>query len=202
MLLYAITDRSSYGGTEPYRQESLIREARRWASDGIDFIQVREKDLAAGELVGLVRRIVAAVRDAGAGTRVLVNSRLDVAIAAGADGVHLTSGPGELRPEQVRRLFPDAVVSVSCHSVEEVARAAGWGVDGILFGPVFGKTVGGVEVVPEVGIEALRLACEAAKGAPVLALGGVTRARAKECAEAGAAGIAGIRLFGSASEEG
>jgi thiamine-phosphate pyrophosphorylase len=195
MLLYAITDRSSYGRTEAYRQESLIRESRRWASEGIDFIQVREKDLSAGELTGLMRRIMAAVREAGTGTRVLVNSRLDVAIAAGADGVHLTGGPGELRPEQVRQLFPEAVISVSCHTVEEVARAAEWGVDAILFGPVFGKTVDGVEVVPGVGIGELRAAGGAAKGALVFALGGVTTARAKECAEAGAAGIAGIRLF-------
>ncbi len=138
---------------------------------------------------------MAVVREAGVGTRVLVNSRLDVAIAAGADGVHLTGGPGELRPEQVRQLFPEAVISVSCHSVEEVARAAGRGVDAILYGPVFGKSVQGVGVAHGAGIEGLRVACEAANDASVLALGGVTMAMSKACAEAGAAGIAGIRLF-------
>jgi thiamine-phosphate pyrophosphorylase len=200
MLHYAITNRARYGGTEIYRLDSLVREAGRWAAEGIDFIQVREKDLPAGELAGLMRRVLAVVQKAGSATRVLVNSRVDVAVAAGADGVHLTGAAGELRPEQARAVFRGAgleaaVVSVSCHSLEEVARAAGFGVEAILFGPVFGKVVDGMEVVPGVGLEGLRAACGAAAGVPVLGLGGVTWERAAECAAAGAAGVAGIRLF-------
>ncbi|WP_213805673.1 thiamine phosphate synthase [Granulicella sp. dw_53] len=195
MLRYAITDRSLYGGSSTYRLDSLVDEARRRAAEGVDFIQVREKDLEAGELTALVRRMLEAVREAEGRTRVLVNSRLDVAAAAGADGVHLTGAAGELRPEQVRRVYSGTMVSVSCHSVAEVAQASGWGVEAILFGPVFGKVVDGVEVVPGVGLAGLREACEAAGGGPVLALGGVSLERAPECVAVGAAGVAGIRLF-------
>jgi thiamine-phosphate pyrophosphorylase len=124
-----------------------------------------------------------------------VNSRLDIAMAARADGVHLTSAPGALKAEQVRELFPEAVVSISCHSVEEVSRIAGCGIDLILFGPVFGKVVDGAQVVAGVGLEVLRAACDIADGLPVLALGGITGERAAECVVAGAGGVAGIRLF-------
>jgi thiamine-phosphate pyrophosphorylase len=204
MLRYAITNRAQYSGTPAYRLDCLVREAALWAAEGIDYIQLREKDLEAGEQVTLTRRVMAAVRevagDAAAKTRVLVNSRLDVAVAAVADGVHLTSAEGELTPINAREVFRRAglgvpVVSVSCHSVDEVAQASGWGVDGILFGPVFGKVVDGVEVVPGVGLAALRKACLAAAGTPVFALGGVTIPLSGECLEAGAAGVAGIRMF-------
>lgn len=199
MLRYAITDRSMYGGSQSYRLDSLVGEAARWAAKGIDFIQIREKDLEAGELAAFVRRVLMGVRGVGGRTRVLVNGRLDVAIATGADGVHLTGAAGELRPDQVRKVFPDAAISLSCHSVAEVERVSGWGVDAILFGPVFGKLADGVEVVPGVGLEGLREACTAARGVPVLALGGVTFERAPECVAVGAAGVAGIRLFGHRS---
>jgi thiamine-phosphate pyrophosphorylase len=80
--------------------------------------------------------------------------------------------------------------------MEEVRRAAGNGVDLILFGPVFEKRVADVVVVEGLGLDALQEACAAAEGTPVLALGGVTWPRAELCIEAGAAGVAGIRLFG------
>jgi thiamine-phosphate pyrophosphorylase len=85
MLRYAITDRRSYGDDST---DELLRDAARWAAAGIDFIQIREKHLAAGELAELTRRVLAAARGAGGATRVLVNSRPDVAAATGADGVH------------------------------------------------------------------------------------------------------------------
>jgi thiamine-phosphate pyrophosphorylase len=86
-------------------------------------------------------------------------------------------------------------VSISCHTIEEVRRASASGVDAILFGPVFGKTIGGVEVVEEQGLESLRQACMSAGGTPVYALGGVTEERLAECLVTGAAGVAGIRFF-------
>ena len=193
MLRYAITDRSAYGGDEVYRRERVVLEARRWAAEGIDFVQIREKDLQAGELAELTRRVMAAVR--GSSTKVLVNSRMDVAVATGADGVHLTSAAGELTAAQVRRVFAGAVVGVSCHSVEEVERAREAGVDLIVFGPVFEKRVEGRVVLRGEGLEVLRRACVVAGGVPVLALGGVTMVVGGECVEAGAAGVAGIRLF-------
>jgi thiamine-phosphate pyrophosphorylase len=144
--------------------------------------------------------MVEVFREHGGKTKLLVNGRADVAVAAGADGVHLTSRPGELTAEQVRRVFAAAgrgepVVSASCHTLDEVRGAVAGGVGLVLFGPVFEKRVGGEVVVRGVGMEALRKACEVAGGMPVLALGGVTAENAVACVEAGAAGVAGIRLF-------
>jgi thiamine-phosphate pyrophosphorylase len=201
MLRYAITDRAVYGGTNDYRLDSVVREAGRWAADGIDFVQIREKDLSAGELAGLTRRIMAAVGSAGSvKTRVLVNSRVDVAVAAGADGVHLTAAAEELTAAQVKRVFEAAgrgvpVVSASCHTIAEAERARDAGVDLILFGPVFEKRVDGQVVRDGEGLEVLRRVCSAVRGVKVLALGGVMMELAEECIEAGAAGVAGIRLF-------
>lgn len=199
MLRYAITDRAAYGGSPAYRLDSVVREATRWAAAGIEYIQIREKDLGAGELAGLTRRVLAAVRAAGGATRVLVNSRVDVAVATGADGVHLTAAAGQLLPAQVRSIFASAgrsnpVVSISCHTIAEVQRASALGVDVILFGPVFGKTIGEVQVMEGQGLEGLHRACKAAGSAAVYALGGVTE-RAAECSVTGAAGVAGIRFF-------
>jgi thiamine-phosphate pyrophosphorylase len=212
MLRYAITNRAQYPGDEVFQQESVVREAARWAAEGVEFIQIREKDLPAGKLAALTRQVLAAVREAGTGTRVLVNARLDVAVATGAEGVHLTGRGGELTPAQVREVYRSAgagigagigagtgagvpLISVSCHSVDEVRLAAGERVDAILFGPIFGKTVNGVEVAPALGVDVLRAACVASDGVAVFALGGVTKERLAECAQAGAAGVAGIRLF-------
>ena len=200
MLRYAITDRAAYGGSPAYRLDSVVGEATRWAADGIEFIQIREKDLGAAELAGLTRRVVAAVRAAGSATRVLVNSRADVAVAARADGVHLMAAVGQLLPAQVRSIFAaagrsNAVVSISCHTIEDVQRASALGVDAILFGPVFGKSIGGVQVLEGQGLESLHQACKAAGSVAVYALGGVTEQRAAECLVTGAAGIAGIRFF-------
>jgi thiamine-phosphate pyrophosphorylase len=200
VLRYAITDRAAYGGSPAYRLDSVVREATQWAAEGIEFIQIREKDLGAGELAGLTRKVLAAARAAGSATRVMVNSRADVAVATGADGVHLTAAARQLLPAQVRSIFAaagrsNAVVSISCHTIEEVRRASALGVDAILFGPVFGKTVNGTQVLKGLGLESLREACGRAGDTPVYALGGVTEERAAECLITGAAGVAGIRFF-------
>jgi thiamine-phosphate pyrophosphorylase len=200
VLRYAITDRAAYGGSPAYRLDSVVREAARWAAEGLEFIQIREKDLGAAELAELTRRVLAAVRAEGDVTRVLVNSRADIAAATGADGVHLTAAVGQLLPAQVRSIFvaagrSNAVVSISCHTIDEVQRASALGVNAILFGPVFGKTIDGVQVVKGLGLESLREVCEMAGDTPVYALGGVTEERAAECSVIGAAGVAGIRFF-------
>jgi thiamine-phosphate pyrophosphorylase len=183
---------------------AAMAHAQRWASEGVEFVQLREKQLGAAELVRLAAAMRTALRETGK-TKLLVNGRADVAVAAGADGMHLTARARELTAEQVRRVFRAAgaeepVVSVSCHSLEEVRRAVDGGMDLILFGPVFEKRVvhpgAGEVVVAGVGLEALRAACAAAGTTPVLALGGVTWESAGLCVEAGAAGVAGIRLFG------
>jgi thiamine-phosphate pyrophosphorylase len=207
VLRYAITDGSLSGklqhesvrqparqSAEPSVGDSILElslRCRELASEGVEFLLLREKDLAAGELAQICWRIVDEV--AVSGTKVLVARRLDVALACGADGVHLSAAPGELTVKQVREVFPSAVVSVSCHTLDDVRRAHGASM--VLFGPIFGKTVDGVEVVAGVGLERLQQACLAAGQMPVFALGGVTEANAADCIAAGAAGVAAIRMF-------
>lgn len=191
MLRFAITPGELPFGHRSSNADALVERCASLARAGVDVLLVREKHLAAGDLVRLCRRIAGVAKPA----RVLVSGRVDVALAAGLAGVHLSSAPGELTPEQVRRLMPAAYVSVSCHTVEEMLRARSAGASAALFAPVFGKWVDESEVVAGVGLERLREACAAAKGLPVLALGGVTAANAPACLQAGAAGVAGIRLF-------
>ena len=203
MLRYAITDRAQFGQEEPERRCALVAQAARLAAEGVEFLQLREKDLAVKDLIGLAREMLSAIK--GSGMKLLINSRADVALAAGADGVHLPAGPGhlapeQLTPEQVRRLFAragaaDPTVSVSCHTLAEVVRAHESRADLILFGPVFGKSIEGEVVVPGMGIEALREAYSVAGHTPVLALGGVTAQNYATTIAVGAKGIAAIRLF-------
>jgi len=204
MIRYAITDRSRLPGDEAARRIAVFAFARQWAEQQIEYIQFREKDLSAAELEQLACAITAAIHNLKSRTKLLINSRADVALAAGADGVHLTAAPGQLTPAQVRTLFARAtpgssraapVISISCHTLEGVTRARNEQADLILFGPVYGKNLAGVEVTPAAGLEALRAACEAAGEIPVLALGGVTGANTAACIAAGAGGVAGIRLF-------
>jgi thiamine-phosphate pyrophosphorylase len=189
-----------YGKSGSESRAALIAQAERLASGGVDFIQLREKDLSAKEVIGLARGMISAIRGTGSRTRLLVNGRVDIALAAGADGVHLPSGDDQLTPAQVRELFEAAgrglpTVSVSCHDLEEVHRARENGADLILFGPVFEKVVDGKLAVLGTGLEALRSACIAAGEIPVLALGGITAANSAATVATGAAGIAAIRLF-------
>ncbi len=200
MIRYAITDARRFGETAEARFAGLLADAARWAVAGVEFVQLREKMLAGEELLHLAEAMLRIFHEAGGGTKLLVNSRADIAMAARADGVHLTSGSEELAPEQVRRLYahaglPKPVVSAACHSVEDADRASDTGADLILFGPVFEKRVAGELVVEGAGLELLRDVCAAAGGTRVLALGGVTLENAAACVAAGASGVAGIRLF-------
>ena len=197
MRRYAITDRSLFSGPDEDQKASLVHRTALWAADGIDYIQLREKDLPVSILAALARRILEALRNTG--TKLLINSRADVAVATAAHGVHLTGAPGQLTPAQVRELYaaarlPPPIVSVSCHTLAEVEQARK-GADLILFAPVFQKSVAGKLVTPGQGLEALRAICLAADPTPVYALGGVTPENVPDCLEAGAAGIAGIRFF-------
>src|SRR5213082_1469713 len=127
MRLYYITDRTQFPGDKSARQSALlarIAEAARW---GVDYIQLREKDLTPRELESLARQAVAAVRKNSSSTKLLINSRVDIAIAAGADGVHLRS-QGDIAASDARVVFAKcgidkAVVACSCHTIEEVALA-------------------------------------------------------------------------------
>ena len=220
-MLYAITDRRLYGGDEASARARLLELTATWAAHGVSWIQLREKDLPARDQVELARamlRVMRAQPESGvpesAAPRLLINGRADVALAAGADGVHLPAGPDGLTPEEVRRIFAAAgraqtpTISISCHTFEEVAAARQQKVDCILFAPVFEKVLRENEAaaattmesergrkLPGTGLRLLEEACRAAAPVPVFALGGVTAENAEDCLRAGAAGIAAIRLL-------
>jgi thiamine-phosphate pyrophosphorylase len=200
MLRYAITDRTRFAGDESQRQTQLIRQASEWQANGVNLIQLREKSLDAGVLVNLTRKLQRMLGSQHQAPKLLINSRADVAIAAQADGVHLTSAPGSLAPSHVRSLYleaglPDPVISISCHTLPDVIAAREAAATLILFGPVFEKCIGSELVSAGTGLDLLRTACVAAAPVPVLALGGVTESNTEGCLAAGAAGVAGIRLF-------
>jgi thiamine-phosphate pyrophosphorylase len=160
----------------------------------VDWIQIREKDLETSPLSALVRQAVDATR--GTHAKILVNDRLDVALAAGAAGIHLgeTSLPvgalAEWRRSTGRAEFQ---IGVSCHSTEAACVAERDGADYIFFGPVFATPSKAAFGAPQ-GIERLRGVCASVR-IPVLAIGGVNLENAPFCMEVGAAGIAAIRLF-------
>jgi thiamine-phosphate pyrophosphorylase len=173
---------------------SLHDSIRRAAAAGAGWIQIREKDLDTRSLVALARFAVAETRGASAG--VLVNDRLDVALAASAGGVHL--GEKSLPLETVvawrRSSGPsDLLIGVSCHSLESARAADEGGADYIFFGPVFRTPSKAAFGAPQ-GIERLREVCASVE-IPVLAIGGVNFGNARDCIEAGASGVAAIRLF-------
>ena len=204
MLRYAITARNLLPGDEQQRQAELVRIAAHYAETGVNFLQIREKDLSPHALAQLARNIITATRSITRTTepriKILLNSRADIAIAVAADGVHLTSSPDELNPTQVRQLYaaanlPTPTITISCHTLEEIARAASQKIDAILFGPVFEKVAAGKTIAPGTGLATLAAACTAAIPTPVLALGGITLENTQACLQAGAAGVAAIRLF-------
>jgi thiamine-phosphate pyrophosphorylase len=205
VLLYYITDRRQFPGNDGAQRRRLLDKIAEAVRAGVDFIQLREKDLTARELEKLAREAVAAVRAAPpSNTRLLINSRADVAIAAGAHGVHLRSDDspaGDARAIFGKAGMSNPIIAVSCHSAAEVRLADSHGADFAVFAPVFEK-VGGASV----GLDKLREACASTPAVKtpepspsrrfsVLALGGVTLENAFVCIAAGAGGIAGIRLF-------
>ncbi len=182
--LLAISDRLSLPGGD------LAGWLARLAAAGVDAVQIREKDLDDRSLWEIARSARAALPPA---TRLLVNGRADVALAAGADGVHLPSD-GVPAAALRRRFGPGLLLGVSTHSVEDVERARDAGADYAAFGPVWETPGKG----PVTGVG--ELARAAVSGLPVYALGGVTIERFGEVAAAGAAGVAAIRLFQRPSE--
>ena len=244
MLFNYITDRRQFPGKPAQQRDRLLAKIAEAARAGVDLVQLRERDLSARELYELAAESLAIIResrDAKRETRLLINSRLDVALACGAHGVHLRgddfsasdaraiwtkslrlqeaiNGTGveetgfsrnvkrETRnaSNNYQQTTSDFVFGVSCHSQAEILSAEAHGADFVVYAPVFEKQGTGAQAV---GLEGLRQACgriathdkkvEAgfASGMPILALGGVTLENARDCVAAGAAGIAGIRLF-------
>lgn len=193
-LLYYITDRRQFAGDEQQQCAKLRQRIAECAAAGVDYIQLREKGLSLRELERLAREAVAAI-PAGSNARLLINSRADIALACGAQGVHLPAD--SISAAEVRAIWMKVspsgttpVIGVSAHSLQEVLSAEAHGADFVVFGPMFEKQGRSNPT----GLEELRKVCSQA-AIPVLALGGVTAENARLCLEAGAAGIAGIRLF-------
>jgi thiamine-phosphate pyrophosphorylase len=193
VLLYYITDRLQFPGSPEDQRERLLAKIAECAAAGVDYIQLREKDLTAHELHRLAEEAMSRI-PASSRTCLLINSRVDVALASGAHGVHLPANG--LSPADARSIFKkagkrDAIVAASTHSLQEVSEAREQGADFVVFGPVFEKNA---QVTTD-GLQRLQEACRVS--IPVFALGGVTQENARQCLEAGATGIAGIRLFQS-----
>jgi thiamine-phosphate pyrophosphorylase len=195
-----ITDRTAFAPDEPTRRRRLLEKIDEATRSGIDYIQLREKDLPTRDLESLAREAVALLnklksRNPELSTALLINSRSDIALTVGADGVHLRSD--DVRPQEVKQIWnqsgapPDALIGISCHSASEVKQAEADRASFVVFAPVFVKK--DAPASQPAGLTGLREACRAK--IPVLALGGVSLENAKECLDAGAAGIAGIRLF-------
>ncbi|HEU5414507.1 MAG TPA: thiamine phosphate synthase [Candidatus Angelobacter sp.] len=191
LLLYYITNRRQFPGTPPEQQERLLEKIGECAASGVDYIQLREKDLTTRELERLAGRARSAI-PANSPTRLLINSRLDVALACGAHGVHLPSNwlpASEARAILMRAGQSRPIIGVSTHSAAEVAAAEAHGADFVVFGPAFEKN----GAANRNGLE--QLAALSRRMMPVFALGGITLQNAEQSLAAGASGIAGIRMF-------
>lgn len=168
----------------------LVGKFSEAARSGVDFIQIREKKISAMNLLELVRRVVSEISDTHC--RVVVNERFDVAIVAGAHGVHLTST--SIPAEIVRSNVPDGfIIGKSAHSISEIENAKK-SVDYLFFGPIF-DTPSKIGIIESKGVEELKRAVDAASPRPVIALGGIKIQNVNEVSKSGVIGIAGIGLF-------
>ena len=206
-LLCYVTDRRSLPlSTSSDAIPMLLKTIESVAEAGADWIQLREKDLCGSDWLGLARSALKAVREKAPSTRIFVNDRADVALAAGAGGVHLSENG--LSVPDARRLCErfekdsskplDFLIGVSCHSLGSALGAARDGADYIYFSPIF-HTPSKAFYGPPQGVERLRQICQAVQ-IPVIAIGGITLDNVASCYAAGAAGAAAIRLFQDAAD--
>jgi thiamine-phosphate pyrophosphorylase len=196
LQLYYITDRRQFAGEADEQEQRLLAKIAECAAAGVEYVQLREKDLETRALEELALKAMAALGSSR--TQLLINSRTDVALACGTHGVHLPAN--DLAASEVRSIFARAgkserMIGVSTHSAAEVANAESHGANFAVFGPVFEKSGS----ANREGLAQLHRICHRTEAAqppmPVWALGGITLENAGQCAAAGAAGIAAIRLF-------
>jgi thiamine-phosphate pyrophosphorylase len=184
----------------------LLDTIRAGVAAGVDWVQIREKDLSTRELFGLVREVVLASGRPDSthshSIKVIVNDRLDVALAAGAAGVHLGQASAPAR-EVVRwcragNAPADFLVGVSCHSLEGAQEAENAGASYTYFGPIY-ETPSKIPFGKPHGVEELAQVATAVR-IPVIAIGGINESNAADCIRAGAAGIAAIRMIQDAAD--
>jgi thiamine-phosphate pyrophosphorylase len=186
-ITYTITS----GTTTPQTIPDILRFLEAIVKAQIPLFQIREKSLPARVLFELTERAVEITR--GSATRLLVNDRVDIARAAGANGVHLTAR--SLPADVVRNICgPEFVIGVSTHSLAEARAAEAAGSDFVVFGPIFDTESKRAFGEPQ-GLDKLREVTSALGDFPVIAIGGITRENFASCISAGASGIAGISMF-------
>jgi len=202
-ILCYVTDRRAFSkGHELDASEALLHKIQEAAAAGVDWIQVREKDLSGKECAALTNAAIERAASKQGTARILVNDRLDVALSQAAGGVHL--GENSLPVEKARKLADsgirsqDFLIGVSCHSVEAATAAAKGSANYIFFGPVFATPSKTAYGAPQ-GLARLAEVCRAVS-LPVVAIGGITLDNAASCLTAGASGIAAIRLFQEAQD--
>jgi thiamine-phosphate pyrophosphorylase len=208
LILCYVTDRKGLAGEAGGQNNALVKRITAAAEAGIDWIQIREKDLSGKELSSLTHAAVAQTQQInkrdGKLTRIIVNDRLDAAYSECASGVHV--GENSLPVQDVRKWLdkkPNSdgakfLVGVSCHSLKAAMVAVCDGADYIFFGPVFATPSKAAFGAPQ-GLQRLAEVCNAV-AIPVLAIGGITLENAGDCFAAGVAGIAAIRLFQDAND--
>lgn len=197
-IIYLITSGATTPSTAPAAEDfqHILRLIGAAVRAEVPLIQLREKNLTSRALYELTARSAELTR--GTRTRLLVNDRADIARAAGADGVHLTTR--SLEASVIRRAFgPDFLIGVSTHTLAEAHAARDQGADFAVFGPVF-DTVSKRAYGPPVGLDSLREAARTVLPFPLIALGGITRDNASAVLDAGASGVAAIRLFDDPEE--
>ena len=180
LRVYLITDLKRIGKD---RFLSAVEEA---LQGGVRALQIREKDLNPNDLLALALEVKPLVQRYHA--KLFINDRADIAVMAGADGVHLTET--SIQAREVKNSFPDLIVGVSTHSIEGARRAETQGADFITFSPIY-ETPSKANYGPPQGLDLLRQATQKVR-LPVLALGGITLHRVPECLEQGAFGVAVI----------
>lgn len=192
-LIYLITSGQTTDRTTPAAEDfsSVLQLVQAAVVAQIDLVQVREKNLTASVLYQLASSAAGITK--GSATKLLINDRSDIAAAAGADGVHLTTS--SLPTAVVRQTFGDGfLIGVSTHSLEEARLARQGGADFAVFGPVY-ETASKTELVEPPGLTGLARVCSELSPFPILALGGVMIGNVAECIRAGARGVAAIRML-------